>query len=78
MKIINESMLGDVKITIYEWNNKYLVKYEAGLFEQTYKVPVLDMAGPEDIKTLALKSEWVEKVFQRFDAMANDWFSELG
>ena len=33
------------KISLYTWNEKYIVKIEAGPYEQMYKVNQLDFLG---------------------------------
>ncbi|MBY0427297.1 MAG: hypothetical protein K2Q22_16800 [Cytophagales bacterium] len=77
MKIICEIPNGPFKITIYSWNNKYILKYEAEAFEQTYKVSQMDVPGEEEIKQLALDTEFVKRVGERFNEMAKDFFYQL-
>ena len=43
MRIIRESNTSQYKITIFDWNNRYLIKVESGYFEQTYKIDKWDI-----------------------------------
>lgn len=61
----------DVRITLFSWNGKYLIKLEKGPFEQTYKVSELDLTGEEDIHLL-LDPEFVQAAVQRFAGMQQD------
>lgn len=50
MRIIGEKNLPNgLKATIFSWNGKFLIKFENGAFEQTYKVSETDIAGLADI-----------------------------
>lgn len=68
MRIVGEIPHDKIKITVFSWNNKYLLKLEKGSIEQTFKVNVLDMTGDEDIK-LILNKKFLEKALTRFDEM---------
>lgn len=60
------------KITLFAWNNKYIVKIERGLLEQTYKVSELEVMGEDDVREMVSEA-FLEKVLQRFEAMQADW-----
>jgi len=60
------------KITLFAWNNKYIVKIEQGMLEQTYKVSELDVLGEDDVREM-VSEVFLEKVLQRFAAMQADW-----
>ena len=77
MKIVAEIPNGHFKTTIYAWNNKYLIKYEAELFEQTYKVSQMDVTSEEDVKKLATNPIFLNTVEARFESMAKDFFGQL-
>lgn len=49
MRIVGEIPHEICKITLYSWNNRYLIKVEYGLLEQTYKVNQYDLAGEADL-----------------------------
>jgi len=68
MRIVFEIPGDQVKTTVFHWNQKYLIKFEAGLYEQTYKVSELDVTSEDDIRKLiedeAFKAEWMERFRQ--------------
>ncbi|GGE97029.1 hypothetical protein [Hymenobacter cavernae] len=61
----------EVKITLFSWNGKYLIKLERGPFEQTYKVSEMDVTSEDDVRAL-LDEEFVQAVVQRFSQMRHD------
>ncbi|MDB5273339.1 MAG: hypothetical protein JWO58_1706 [Chitinophagaceae bacterium] len=68
MRIVFEIPGDQVKTTVFHWNQKYLIKFEAGLYEQTYKVSELDVTSEDDIRKLiedeTFKAEWMERFRQ--------------
>ncbi len=69
MRVIAEIAQPEFKVTILSWNQKYLVKFEQGLLEQTYKVSELDLRGEADARKLACDPVMVAEVLERFKAM---------
>lgn len=76
MRIISEVSHPQCKITIFSWNNKYLIKFERGLIEQTYKVPEEEVRGDEDIKKLVV-DKLLKSVLPRLNNMENDLMKVL-
>ncbi|MCB0819807.1 MAG: hypothetical protein KDC13_04225 [Bacteroidetes bacterium] len=74
MRVIAEIPHPQLRITVFNMNNKYLVKFEAGPYEQVFKVAVDDV---ESLETLidAVNDEMLEKVAAGFRQMhvANPW-----
>ncbi|WPP48248.1 hypothetical protein [Catalinimonas niigatensis] len=68
MRIIGEISHESCKITVFAWNNKYLIKLERGLIEQTFKVPETEVTGDDDIQKM-LQGTFMEKAITRFDEM---------
>ena len=65
-----------LSIGLYAWNNKYIVKIEAGPYEQTYKVSELDVISPDDVPAL-LDEPFLAQVVRRFQEMDTDWQATL-
>jgi len=61
----------EVKITLFSWNGKYLIKLEKGQLEQTYKVSEMDVTSDEDVRAL-LDEEFIAAAVQRFQQMRQD------
>lgn len=53
---------------MFHWNNRYLIKFEQGLLEQTYKVQEYDVSSEEDVKRLISES-FMATVLRQFDSM---------
>ncbi|WP_224996006.1 hypothetical protein [Cesiribacter sp. SM1] len=71
MRIIKEVPLPDMKVTIYNWNNKYLFKLEQGLLEQTYKIPETEITSEQELDVL-LGEAFLNKARKRFRDMMSD------
>lgn len=71
MRIVKEITLPDLKVSIYNWNNKYLVKLEQGLLEQTYKIPETEITSEKELEAL-LSEAFLAKVRARFKDMMSD------
>ncbi|HAA11767.1 MAG TPA: hypothetical protein DCE41_08745 [Cytophagales bacterium] len=66
-------VLGDIphkkfKVTLFGWNGKYLLKFELGSLEQTYKLDELDYTD-EEVKGLVADSEFMDAVGATFNSM---------
>jgi hypothetical protein len=76
MRVVAEITDKPCRITIFNWNNKYLLKLEYGNYEQTYKISELDLSGDDDIKN-CLTDDFINKVMHRFMAMEADLYEAL-
>ncbi len=76
MRIIGEIPHPDCKISIFYMNQKYILKFERGNFEQSFKISEFDflIKSIEDIKTI-VDIIFIEKVNKRFQEM-NAQFNE--
>jgi hypothetical protein len=72
MRLVGEVPHPELKITLFSWNNRYLVKFEQGYLEQTYKIDQFDVSGDEALKRI-LDPVFLDSVSQRFRAMDQDW-----
>jgi hypothetical protein len=43
MRVVKEVTLGEIRVSIFSWNSKYIFKYELGPMEQTFKVSETDI-----------------------------------
>lgn len=77
MRIIESLVHGPIRISIFSMNDKYLVKLEAGSYEQTYKVPHDDVEGLDDLKS-KLNTDFLNQAQARFLQMNDDWRKALG
>jgi predicted secreted protein len=69
MRVVGEIAHPEIKITIFHWNNRYLIKLEAGLFEQTFKIHEYDVSSEEEAKKI-VSAEFIKEAIDRFNSMA--------
>ena len=68
MRVVAEIPNPSVKITVFSWNGKYIIKLERGALEQTYKVSELDILDEADITNM-LDETFINSALQRFSEM---------
>lgn len=68
MRTVREFTQSDCKITIFSWNNRYLIKVEQGPLEQTYKIAETDVTEEEDVVSL-IDAEFIQQATVRFAQM---------
>jgi hypothetical protein len=77
MKVIAQLPHSEFAVTLYWWNQKYILKFERDNLEQTYKISQLDVTGEEDVKKMLQNEAFSQKVSLRFEAMLADWYAGL-
>jgi hypothetical protein len=65
MRVIKELFQQGCRITFFSWNNRYLIKLEQGLLEQTFKIDQFDVQHEEELVRL-IDAEFVQQAVQRF------------
>ena len=73
MRLVREVSHPDFKITIFSWNNRYLIKLEQGVLEQTYKIPETDLASEGDL-TEILDAEFLHQAAAMFQDMGQSLY----
>lgn len=71
MRVLKEIVEPQFKATIYHWNNKYLLKLETPMLEQTFKVSQFDVTGDAEVEKI-LTVTFIEKALKRFHDMGRD------
>lgn len=69
MRVIKETMAKDIRISVFEWNQKYLIKFEWGPLEQTYKVDLWDVPDLEAFMLTVVEKNIINEVEIRFSEM---------
>lgn len=77
MRVIKEVTLGEIRVSIFSWNSKYIFKYELGPMEQTFKVSETDILEESELESF-LEGEFLEEVKQRFEEMGESLLRKLG
>ena len=68
MRIIDSIPHPSITISIFMMNDKYIVKFEAGPMEQSFKFKTTEVNGLEDLKE-KINEAFIEKVRIRFNEM---------
>jgi hypothetical protein len=69
MRVVGEIPHPECKITIFSWNNRYLIKLELGLLEQTFKINQFDISGEAELLSI-VDDAFVQKAIVRFGDMS--------
>lgn len=74
MRVIAELPHPECKITLFNMNQKYIIKFEQGTFEQSYKLSELDLSGggANEIFEI-LDADFIGTVIERFKTMRIDF-----
>jgi hypothetical protein len=70
MRVVKEIPHPDYKITLFAWNNRYIIKIEQGYLEQTFKIDQFEVAGDPDVEKL-VDATFIKETLERFQQMTN-------
>ena len=76
MRVVKEVTLGEIRVSIFSWNSKYIFKYELGPMEQTFKVSETEILEESELAGF-LEGEFLEEVQQRFKEMGESLLRQL-
>ena len=68
MRIIDSIPHPSISISIFQMNDKYIVKFEAGPMEQAFKFYTEDVKSVDGLKKL-INEDFIDKVHARFKEM---------
>jgi hypothetical protein len=72
MRLIKEIPHEKYRISVHNYNSKYLVKIELGQFEQTFKIGETDIQSLDELEKM-LTTELLSNCLHRFLQMRDDW-----
>ncbi len=72
MRLVKEIPHERFKISIFNYNAKYIVKVELSQFEQIFKIEESDVAGLEEVEAM-VTTELLTNCLHRFISMRSDW-----
>jgi len=73
MRVIAELPHALCKITIFSMNQKFIIKLEKGVYEQTYKVSEIDLPDGVNGVFKMLDDEFMQTAGKRFETMRADF-----
>jgi hypothetical protein len=77
MRVVKEVTRGEIRISIFSWNSKYIFKYELGPMEQTFKVSETVILEEAELEGF-LEGEFLEEVKLRFEEMGESLLKKIG
>lgn len=75
MRIVAELPHPDCKITIFSMNSKYIIKFEQGSLEQTYKLAEMDILNGVDGVFEILDETFIKAVLANFKPMREEFIA---
>jgi hypothetical protein len=76
MRVVKEFVQEEIRISVFSWNNKYILKYELGPMEQTFKVSEMDVLEESDLESF-WSGEFFNQVKIRFTEMGNSFRAQV-
>ena len=71
MRLINKIFIDKINISIFDFDLKYVIKFELRGLEQTYKVDKLEFDSVSELES-KLKSINIQSIKNRFTEMSDD------
>ena len=71
MRLIKTLFIEDIKITIFDFDLKYVIKFENYRLEQTFKLDKLEFSGLDDLER-KINSDIIKSIKNRFSNMTSD------
>ena len=64
------------KITVFIWNEKYLIEIENGPFKQSFKIPMDNVSSEEKVKEI-IDEKFLDKLDEQFQQMHDNFRESL-
>ena len=71
MRLIKTLFIEDIKVTIFDFDLKYVIKFEKNWLEQTFKLDKLEFSDLDDLER-KINSDIIKSIKNRFSDMASD------
>lgn len=68
MRVVKSYFIKNINVNIFEFNLKYLIKFEYHHMEQTYKVDMFEVKSIDDLIE-RIDSLYIEEIGENFKAM---------
>ena len=73
MRVVAELPHPEFKITIFSMNQKFIIKAEKGILEQSYKIPDMDLTDGINSVFELLDEDFLKAISARFTDMGKDF-----
>jgi hypothetical protein len=76
MRVVKELIREEIRVSIFSWNNKYIIKYELGPMEQTFKLSEMDVLEESELDAF-MEGDFFTEVKVRFEEMGESFRRQL-
>lgn len=76
MRVVKELVREEIRVSIFSWNNKYIIKYESGPMEQTFKLSEMDVLDESELEAF-FEGDFFEGVKVRFEEMGTSFKNQV-
>ncbi|GMQ24147.1 hypothetical protein Aoki45_08290 [Algoriphagus sp. oki45] len=76
MRVVKEFVKDEVRVSVFSWNNKYLIKFELGPLEQTFKLSEMDVLEESELEAF-WSGDFFSAVVRRFEEMGKTFRDQV-
>lgn len=76
MRIVHQIPNPHCKITIFQWNNRYIIKLELDHLEQTFKIDQFNLTSEDELLKI-LDEGFIQEAISRFSSMDESLYQAL-
>lgn len=76
MRVVKEFVKDEVRVSVFSWNNKYLIKFELGPLEQTFKLSEMDVLEESELEAF-WSGDFFSAVVGRFEEMGKAFRAQV-
>ena len=68
MRVVKSFFIDDINVNIFEYNLKYIIKFESSDMEQTYKIDMMEVVDINDL-ILKIDKKYIDVIKENFKVM---------
>ena len=68
MRVVKSFFIDDINVNIFEYNLKYIIKFESSDMEQTYKIDMMEVVDINDL-SLKIDKKYIDVIKENFRIM---------
>ena len=68
MRVVKSFFIDDINVNIFEYNLKYIIKFESSDMEQTYKIDMMEVVDINDL-ILKIDKKYIDVIKENFRIM---------
>ena len=68
MRVVKSFFIDDINVNIFEYNFKYIIKFESSDMEQTYKIDMMEVVDINDL-ILKIDKKYIDVIKENFSVM---------